>query len=208
MQWARVKSSVGCAGAALLPCPDGPWGPGKAQAGTAQTPGLCPRHRETQISLPRTVLVRRQHCPARPVAASCLMRDPGWVLKAMLLSSPPPARLGTFPGGCKDPGAPQLDGCRVILGVVMRRRRARSCADLRVNQAEAEEARVAQAGFFKSGFAWFHPARIQAAWPHPPGATRGSVAWLRGCAAAPRQRTWRATWSQQLQQLLAQQEQK
>lgn len=97
--------------------------------------------------------------------------------------------------GCEDPGAPQLDGCRVILGVVMRRCRARSCADLRVNQAEAEEARVAQAGFFKSGFAWFHPARVQVAWPHLPGATRGSVVWLRGCAAAPQCRMCWVTWS-------------
>lgn len=97
----------------------------------------------------------------------------------------------------------------------MRRRWARSCADLRVNQAEAEEARIAQAGFFKSGFARFHPARVQAAWSHPRGATRGpkhqrcsSVAWLRGCTAAPRRHTCSATRSEQLRQLPAWQEQK
>lgn len=43
-----------------------------------------------------------------------------------------------------------------------------SCADLCVNQAEAEEAENTQAGLFKSGFAWFQLPMLQ----------------LRGCISA------------------------
>lgn len=63
------------------------------------------------------------------------------------------------------PGAQRCD-----FGAGMRPRGACSCADLCVNQAEAEEAEITQAGLFKSGFAWFQLPVLQ----------------LRGCISAVR----------------------